>query len=178
MHLHYAGAIERVRRSVYRITQRSRELLTRYPDWIDVCMLQQFRRRSGRRRRQARAAATELTSPCRTENRGGLVRETHYVFMRIARERTLGSPSVGHTGYPRWARLPSPKRRTGKGILQGVEGCQRRSNLNQVSPVNFRHPHGRSFQGKRPASVPRMRCLLHAISPRLPPCGQATWVSA
>jgi restriction system protein len=70
VYLQHAGAIERVRRGVYRIEDRGRGLLTQYPERVDVRVLQQFPElaefRAGGstvRRRQARAVATEIGIP-------------------------------------------------------------------------------------------------------------------
>jgi len=69
-YLQHAGAIERVRRGVYRITDRGRGLLDQNPDRVDVSVLQQFpeiaefqaRGLSGRRR-EARTASQDTGIP-------------------------------------------------------------------------------------------------------------------
>lgn len=69
-YLQHAGAIERVRRAVYRIAERGRTLLAQYPDRVDLHVLEQFPEiaefRAGRptaRRREPRTAATETGIP-------------------------------------------------------------------------------------------------------------------
>jgi restriction system protein len=71
-YLHHAGATERVRRAIYRISDRGRDLLARYPDSAEFYRAVEqtpeivaFRAGSGEsgRRREARAAADETGIP-------------------------------------------------------------------------------------------------------------------
>jgi restriction system protein len=66
VHLQHAGAIERVRRSVYRITDRGRSLLAENPERVDVQVLSQFpelvafrKGSKGKRRKKAVAGAAQ-----------------------------------------------------------------------------------------------------------------------
>lgn len=56
VHLQHAGAIERVGRGVYRITDRGRSLFADNPDRVDVKVLRAQRPRTSERRRRFRSA--------------------------------------------------------------------------------------------------------------------------